>query len=128
MPDAPTPPGRPQVTQAMEDYLKAVYRLREGGVQVTTQRLAEARAGDPWELVVVAHAPAETRRERMTTLRGMTDEDAAARLAAQVSDDARLAIADVVIDTSGSLDDTIRQADELWAELPAHLARRAAGA
>lgn len=32
---------QPQVTHAMEDYLKAVYRLREGGAQVTTQRLAE---------------------------------------------------------------------------------------
>jgi len=34
-------PADPQVTHAMEDYLKAVYRLREVGNQVTTQRLAE---------------------------------------------------------------------------------------
>jgi DtxR family Mn-dependent transcriptional regulator len=37
-------PDQPQVTHAMEDYLKAVYRLREAadtGGQVTTQRLAE---------------------------------------------------------------------------------------
>jgi DtxR family Mn-dependent transcriptional regulator len=31
----------PQVTHAMEDYLKAVYRLRDSGAQVTTQRLAD---------------------------------------------------------------------------------------
>ncbi len=31
----------PPVTHAMEDYLKAVYRLRERDPQVTTQRLAE---------------------------------------------------------------------------------------
>lgn len=32
---------QPRVTHAMEDYLKAVYRLQESGSQVTTQRLAE---------------------------------------------------------------------------------------
>jgi DtxR family transcriptional regulator, Mn-dependent transcriptional regulator len=33
--------GQPQVTHAMEDYLKAIYRLRESSAQVTTQQLAE---------------------------------------------------------------------------------------
>jgi DtxR family transcriptional regulator, Mn-dependent transcriptional regulator len=33
--------GQPQVTHAMEDYLKAVYRLMESADKVTTQRLAE---------------------------------------------------------------------------------------
>lgn len=33
--------NRPQVTHAMEDYLKAVYRLREQGGAITTQRIAE---------------------------------------------------------------------------------------
>ena len=54
----------------------------------------------------------------------MGEEDAAARLASQVSDQARLAVADVVIDTAGSLDDTLRQVDELWESLPARLADR----
>jgi DtxR family Mn-dependent transcriptional regulator len=38
--EAPTP-EQPQVTHAMEDYLKAVYRLAAIDAQVTTQRLAE---------------------------------------------------------------------------------------
>ena len=63
--------------------------------------LVEARASDPWELIVVAHAPAEVRRRRLVELRGMSEADAAARIASQVSDEARLAIADVVIDTTG---------------------------
>jgi DtxR family Mn-dependent transcriptional regulator len=33
--------NRPHVTHAMEDYLKAVYRLREQGGQITTQRISE---------------------------------------------------------------------------------------
>lgn len=86
--------------------------------------LVEARVEDPWELVVVAHAPSDVRHRRLVDLRGMREEDAAARLASQVSDDARLAVADVVIDTAGLLQDTLRQVDELWASLPQHLAAR----
>ncbi len=79
--------------------------------------LAEARADDPWDLVVVAHAPAAQRAERLVELRGMSPDEAAARIAAQVSDDARLRLADVVIDTTGDLEDTRRQVDRLWASL-----------
>ncbi|KAA9150440.1 dephospho-CoA kinase [Microbacterium lushaniae] len=79
--------------------------------------LAEARASDPWDLVVVAHAPAEIRVQRLVRQRGMTEADARARIAAQVSDEDRLKLADVVIDTTGTLADTLRQADALWERL-----------
>ncbi|WP_110589238.1 dephospho-CoA kinase [Microbacterium suaedae] len=79
--------------------------------------LAEARGTGEWDLVVVAHAPAEARIRRMVADRGMTREDAAARVRSQVSDDERLALADVVIDTSGSLEETLHQADLLWTRL-----------
>jgi dephospho-CoA kinase len=76
--------------------------------------LVEARADDPWELIVVADAPAELRERRLIELRGMSAEEARARLASQVSDAARRAVADVVIDTSGSLEHTRAQVDALW--------------
>lgn len=79
--------------------------------------LLEARAEDPWELVVVAHAPVELRRERLVSLRGMSPADADARIASQVDDERRLAIADVVIDTSGSMAQTLSQVDALWERL-----------
>jgi dephospho-CoA kinase len=83
--------------------------------------LAEARLSDPWDLIAVAHAPAEVRLRRLVELRGLDDKDAAARIASQVSDDERLGIADVVIETAGSLEDTLRQTDELWHNLAEHL-------
>lgn len=86
--------------------------------------LVEARVDDPWELIVVAHAPADVRRHRLVELRGLSEADAAARLASQVSDEARLAVADVVIDTAGSLEETHRQVDELWRDLPGLIASR----
>lgn len=81
--------------------------------------LVEARVDDPWDLIVIAHAPAETRRTRLIEQRGMTDAEARARIAAQVPDEARLEIADVVIDTSGTLDETRAQVDALWERLRA---------
>jgi len=79
--------------------------------------LAEARAGDEWDLVVVAQAPQDVRIRRMVELRGMTPEDALARVASQASDARRLALADVVIDTAGSIEETIAQTDALWERL-----------
>lgn len=76
--------------------------------------LVEARVDDPWDLIVVAHAPADERRRRLVELRGMAEQAAQERIDAQVSDERRLAIADEIIDTSGSLEETIRQADALW--------------
>ncbi|MBF0815670.1 dephospho-CoA kinase [Microbacterium paludicola] len=79
--------------------------------------LAEARGTGEWDRVVVAHAPADVRVARMIEHRGMTEQDARSRVARQVSDEERLALADVVIDTSGTIDDTLAQADALWREL-----------
>lgn len=79
--------------------------------------LVEARADDPWDLVVVAHAPAETRIRRLIELRGLDEDDARARVASQASDDRRLAIADVVIDTDTELSTTLEQVDALWHRL-----------
>lgn len=79
--------------------------------------LVEARPDDPWDLVVVAHAPEETRVRRLVALRGMTEADARARVASQASDERRLAIADVVVDTGGDVAATLAQADALWERL-----------
>lgn len=76
--------------------------------------LVEARVDDPWDLIVVAHAPASVRHRRLVELRGMEERAAQERIDAQVSDDRRLAVADVVIDTSDSLERTCEQTDDLW--------------
>ncbi|MDQ4212998.1 dephospho-CoA kinase [Microbacterium capsulatum] len=79
--------------------------------------LLEARVDDPWDLIVVADAPAGLREDRLVQNRGMAREDARARIASQAPDEKRRAIADVLIDTSGEMAETIRQTDELWARL-----------
>ncbi|MFT2816275.1 dephospho-CoA kinase [Leifsonia sp. A12D58] len=76
--------------------------------------LVEAAPGHAFDLVVVTHAPEDVRVARMIELRGMSEADARARISSQATDADRLAIADVVIDTSGTLEDTEAQVDEAW--------------
>ena len=79
--------------------------------------LAEnGRAGD-FDVVIVVDVPPEVQLERLVGLRGMTPEQAQARIAAQASREQRLAVAGLVIDNSGSLDDLDRRVAEAWASL-----------
>jgi dephospho-CoA kinase len=79
--------------------------------------LVESANDYPFDLVVVAHAPADTRIDRLVRLRGMDPAEAERRIRSQASDDERLAVADVVIDTGGSLEHTLEQTDALWERL-----------
>ena len=81
--------------------------------------LAEAAADRPMQFdrIVVVQADTETRINRLVELRGMSRDEAEGRLRAQASDDERLRIADVVIDSNGTLEHTREQVDSLWAEL-----------
>jgi dephospho-CoA kinase len=81
--------------------------------------LAEAAADRPmhFDRVVVVQADIEKRIDRMVELRGMSRAEAEGRLRAQASDADRLKFADVVIDSNGTIDHTLEQADELWASL-----------
>jgi dephospho-CoA kinase len=79
--------------------------------------LAEARLADPWDVIAVAHAPADVRARRLVELRGLTPSEAAARISSQVSDEERLRLADAVIETGGALEETLRQTDDLWERL-----------
>jgi dephospho-CoA kinase len=75
-----------------------------------------------FDLVIVVDVPPELQVERLTGNRGMTAEDAAARMASQAAREQRLAIADIVIDNSGTLADLDKRVREVWADLRARAA------
>lgn len=81
--------------------------------------LAEARAADEFGTIVVVDAPAETRIARLVELRGMDRQEAENRVGSQISDADRRAMADVVIDSSGTVEQTLAQTDALWRRLVA---------
>jgi dephospho-CoA kinase len=79
--------------------------------------IAESGRTDAYDLVVVVDVPPRVQVDRLVRRRGMTREQAEARMAAQASREQRLAIADIVIDNSGSLAELDRQVGDLWSEL-----------
>ncbi|NIJ03643.1 dephospho-CoA kinase [Frigoribacterium faeni] len=89
--------------------------------------LVETRGAGEFDVVVVVHAPREVRVDRLVRLRGMTRDEAVRRVDAQADDDARLAVADLVVDSSGSLEATLERADEVWEVLRSLSAAKAAG-
>ena len=84
--------------------------------------LAESRGTAGFDAVIVVDVPPDLQLERLVSQRGMAADQARARIAAQASREQRLAVADIVIDNSGSLADLDRRV----AEVRADLERRAA--
>ncbi|SDD09751.1 dephospho-CoA kinase [Geodermatophilus telluris] len=85
--------------------------------------LVETGQAGQYDLVLVVEADLETRVGRLA-LRGLGEEDARARIAAQATDEQRRAVADVVLDNSGDPDALAGQVERFWAE---QVAPRVAG-
>ena len=65
--------------------------------------------------VIVVDVDPEVAVRRLVEQRGMDEHDARARIANQATREDRRAVADRVIDNSGTIDDLRRQVDEVWA-------------
>ena len=88
---------------------------QEGGDVVLMVPLLLEHGGDRLvDQVWVVHVPEEVQIERLQRRNGLTRAEAEARLAAQMSASDRLARADVVIDNSGSQEETANQVRSAW--------------
>ncbi|MFI1756178.1 dephospho-CoA kinase [Streptomyces sp. NPDC020571] len=70
-----------------------------------------------YDLVVVVDAAPATQLDRLVRLRGMTEQDARARMAAQATRKQRREIADLVVDNDVPLEELRRRVKEVWDEL-----------
>ncbi|RFA09372.1 dephospho-CoA kinase [Subtercola boreus] len=125
--------GQPAQLQKLNDITHpAVHRLG-------LERITAAGAADPeaivvydvpllleatrrpydFEFVIVVSAEEETRVRRLIELRGMSEVDARSRIGSQATEAERLAVADTVIDSNGTLGETRAQVDALWETLKA---------
>ncbi len=81
--------------------------------------LAESGERGPYDVVVVVDVPREVQVDRLVRDRGMSLDEARARIGAQASRDDRAAVADVIVDNSGSLEELTARVRDLWRELSA---------
>jgi dephospho-CoA kinase len=114
----------PLVGEWMRAAERTAVDAARGGLIVVhdVPLLAENRRAGDFDLVIVVDVPPELQVERLVSQRGMTPDQARARLAAQATREQRLAIADLVIDNSGSLADLDRGVTEVWADLTRRIA------
>lgn len=78
--------------------------------------LVELERGGEYHLTVIVDAPEEVRVQRLVEQRGMSEQDARARIRAQADDDARRAAADVLLPNTGSTEELDAAVDQLWEE------------
>lgn len=85
--------------------------------------LAEGGLRDRYDVVVVVDVDPDTQLRRLVEIRGMSADDARARIAVQATREARLAIADLVIDNNGDLAELDARVRQVWDELAARAGR-----
>ena len=86
-------------------------------IQVAVPLLIEANMQHMFHKVLVVHVPGETQIERLALRDGISRDEAATILAAQLPIDKKTEHADYVIDNSKSLEETRKQVVDLFATL-----------
>jgi dephospho-CoA kinase len=79
--------------------------------------LVESNLAPTYDLVIVVIASEATRLERLRRDRGMSEDAARARFAAQATDEQRRAVADVVIENEGTWEELRAAVDAAWADI-----------
>jgi dephospho-CoA kinase len=108
----------PEVFRMLADIVED-RRGTEDIIVFDAPLIVETGFHDACDVVVVVTAQEEARVARAVGGRGMTVDEARARIRAQLGDAEREAVADVVIRNDGTLADLERQVDELWEQLRA---------
>jgi dephospho-CoA kinase len=119
----------PERRQALEAVIHPRVRARAADIEAAATAgavvvhdiplLTETGQATSFDAVVVVDVPVEVQVDRMVRIRGMSEEDARARIAAQADREERLAIATYVVENTGSLDDLRSRVEEIYDELTA---------
>ena len=86
----------------------------DGAVVVDAPLLVDTGPTDLADRVILVTAPAVTRKERIIRRSGLSEEEAAQRIAAQVPDEKQARWADYVLENDGTLDELTQKAEALW--------------
>jgi dephospho-CoA kinase len=107
----------PLVRQWMADRQQEAFERGDPIVVLDIPLLFEARGAGAFETVLLVYAPEEVQIDRLVRLRGMTEQQARARIAAQMPIEEKRQLATHVIDNTGSLEELERRVADVWADL-----------
>lgn len=107
----------PEVQRLYDRALKDAQANPHRVVIYDVPLLTEVRSAEEFDLVVVVDSPASLRHQRLVKHRGLSASEATKRINSQVTDDQRLVLADIVLDSSGSEAETRERARHLYEAL-----------
>jgi len=107
----------PRIGAATGERIAALDAAGEQLACYEAALLVENGLADLFRPLVVVSVPASVQAARAMARDGVTEEHARARIASQLPLSAKTAVADYVIDTSGSREETGRRVDEVLEEI-----------
>jgi len=107
----------PLVRQWMAERQQEAVERDDPVVVLDIPLLFEARGAGAFETTVLVYAPEDVQLDRLVRLRGMGEEQARARLAAQMPIEEKRHLATHVIENTGSLDELEQAVARVWAQL-----------
>jgi dephospho-CoA kinase len=114
----------PEVRRLFAEGCEA-YRDDDVVVVFSAPLLVETGMHTAFEVLVVVSTPVETQMERLLRDRGMREDSIRARIAAQAPLEEKAAVADVIVDNEGTLEELEGQVDRLWNDLRIRAGARA---
>ena len=106
----------PRVGKLMMDAVKAAEERGDAAIVYDVPLLVESKLQAGYQTIIVVECPREIRLDRLEK-RGLPRAEAEARMAAQATDEERRAVATVVLDNSGTLEQLYEQVDRAWSDL-----------
>lgn len=107
----------PRVFQAIETFLDDA-RNRSADVAVVDAALMyETASYERYDRIVVAYCPPKLQQQRLMTRDALSPEQAQRRIDSQMPVEEKRDLADYVIDTSGTMEQTLERADRVLAQL-----------
>jgi len=118
----------PLILDEAQRVIDAFAAGRREGIAITDAALLVETGGHRrYDRLLVAFCRPEQQLERLMRRDGLSEEEAAARIAAQAPLESKKEVADYLIDTSGSVEDSSRRAEEVYELLKEDLRRLIAG-
>lgn len=107
----------PRIRERTDELFREAQREGEQVLVYDMPLLIENGEAERVDHVVVVDAPDEVRVKRLVAYRGLDEEDARARINAQIDRETRLAVADTVLDNSGDVEELLEQVERFWIEV-----------
>lgn len=111
----------PEVRRLFAEGSEA-YHDTDRVVVLSAPLLVETGMHSAFDVLVVVAVPVEVQVERLMRDRGMSEDPIRARIGAQAPLEDKAAVADILLDNEGTLEDLERQVGRIWADLAARAA------